>query len=155
MATTTAIILIGKAHQNSSGINPTHLIRLSENDRPALILQTLEGNEKSIVIVPTLENIVDDIYLMIAVFILNGIKPTKNINNNKRISIDEILDNSERRSLYTESKKLIEKIEIKVVFNILDGSHLLNHIDIIKSYPKDIEITISTFKKEFNAWESK
>ena len=45
MATTTAIILIGHAHQNHSGINPTHLIRFTENDRPALILQQLEGNK--------------------------------------------------------------------------------------------------------------
>jgi hypothetical protein len=43
---TTATILIGHAHQNHSGINPTHLIRFTENDRPALILQSLENNEK-------------------------------------------------------------------------------------------------------------
>ena len=47
MATTTATILIGRAHQNDSGINPTHFIQFTENDRPALILQAIEGKETS------------------------------------------------------------------------------------------------------------
>ena len=46
MATTTATILIGRAHQNDSGINPTHFIQFTENDRPALILQAIEGESK-------------------------------------------------------------------------------------------------------------
>jgi len=41
---------------------------------------------------------------------------------------------------------------IKVVFNLLAGSHLLNQIDRIKSYPNDVEITRPSFKKEFNHW---
>lgn len=71
MSTTTATILIGRAHQNHGGIIPTHLIQLTENSRPSLLLQPIEGPSDVKVVIPTLENIVDDIYLMVTVFILN------------------------------------------------------------------------------------
>ena len=91
MATTTATILVGHAHQNGSGINPTHFIQFTENDRPALILREIEGGKRKKVIIPTVENTVDDIYLMIAVFILKLIKPSKEIHNLERKSLYEIL----------------------------------------------------------------
>src|SRR5688572_19868333 len=87
MATTTATIFIGHAHQNGSGINPTHFIQFTENDRPALILREIEGGTKITVIVPTVENTIDDIYLMIAVFILKQIKPSREIHNLERNSL--------------------------------------------------------------------
>ena len=155
MATTTAIILIGQAHQNHSGINPTHLIRLTENDRPALILQSIESKEKPIIIVPTVENMVDDIYLMISVFILKGLNPGKELISKERQSIHDILREQERFELYEKTKTLIQIAKIKVVFNLLDGSHLLNQIDKIKQYPNDYEITVPFIKNEFNAWSSK
>jgi hypothetical protein len=156
MATTTAIILIGQAHQNHSGINPTHLIRFTENDSPALILQQLEGSkEPKKVIVPTFENTIDDIYLMVAVFILKRITPSKEIHNLKRKSLYEILDEKERFSLYAETKKIFENINIKLVFNIFDESHLLSQLDIIKNYPNDFEVTLPALKKEFSVWANK
>lgn len=155
MATTTAIILVGYAHQNNSGINPTHIIRFTENDRPALILQNLEVNNDHKVIIPTLENTVNDIYLMIAVFILKKVSPSKEIHNFNRESLYDILDKNERFILYSDAKKIIEETNIKVVFNILDDSHLLNQIDLIKSYPNDFEVTLPALKKEYNAWANK
>ena len=155
MATTTATVFIGHAHQNNSGINPTHLIRFTENDRPALILQDLDGKEEIKVIIPTLENTVDDIYLMIAVYILKKILPSKEINNLQRNSLYELLDLEERISLYKESKKVFEEIKIKIVFNILDDSHLLSQIDVIKTYPNDFEVTLPAIKKEYSAWGNK
>jgi hypothetical protein len=155
MATTTAIILIGQIHQNHSGINPTHFIRLTENDRPALILQSIEGNEEPIVIVPTIEHMVEDIYLMISVFILKELIPEKHIQTIEHKSIYDILGEQERFSLYEKTKKLIKTANMKVVFNILDGSHLLNQIDFIKQYPNEYEITLPYIKNELNAWSGK
>jgi hypothetical protein len=155
MATTTAIILVGYAHQNNSGISPTHIIRFTENDRPALILQNLEGDKDHKVIIPTLENTVNDIYLMIAVFILKKVIISKEIHNFNRESLYDILDENERFTLYSETKKIVEETNIKVVFNILDDSHLLNQIDVIKTYPNDFEVTLPALKKEFNAWANK
>lgn len=43
MATTT--ILIGQAYQNNSRINPIYFMRLTDNSRPKLILQPIEGKK--------------------------------------------------------------------------------------------------------------
>ena len=155
MATTTATILVGQAHQNGSGINPTHFIQFTENDRPALILRDIKGKDSIKVIVPTLENTIDDIYLMIAVFILKLIQPSEEIHNLERNSLYEILKDDERKSLYKETIKVFQNNRLKVVFNILDDSHLLSLLDQIKQYPNDFEVTLPAMKKEFNAWSNK
>ena len=155
MSTTTATILVGRAHQNHSGIIPTHLIQLTENSRPSLLLQPIEGPSDVKVVIPTLENIVDDIYLMVTVFILNKIKPAKDIDNWERLSMYDLFDENERSSLYEESRRIIKDTSIKIIFNIFEGSHLLNYVDIIKEYPNNLEITLSTLKKELSAWSDK
>lgn len=155
MATTTATIFIGQTHPNHSGINPTHLIRLTENDRPTLILQSLENIEENKVIIPTIENTIDDIYLMIAVFILKKLKPQKELHTNERISIYDILNQNERVELYDKTKIIIQETEIKIVFNIFDDSHLLNQIDIIRQYPNDYEVTVPSIKNEYSSWSGK
>jgi len=155
MATTTATILIGQAHQNHSGIIPTHFIQFTENSRPALILRSLESNDEMKVIIPTIENTVDDIYLMIAVFILKQVKPSKEIDSQERESLHEILDENERINLYKQTFNCINNNSIKVVFNILDNSHLLNCLDQIKKYPNDLEVTLPASKKEYNFWSNK
>ena len=48
MSTITAFILIGKAHQNNSGIIPTHYIALYENDHPSLSLKMIDSNKEII-----------------------------------------------------------------------------------------------------------
>jgi hypothetical protein len=155
MATTTATIFIGEAHQNHSGVNPTHFIQFTENSRPALILRDLEGNCEPIVIIPTLENTIDDIYLMVAVFILNQVKPSIELNNPQRKCLYELLNENERIELYNKTISVINQNRIKIVFNILSGSHLFNYIDQIKKYPNDYEVTLSYIKKEFNVWTGK
>ncbi|MBM3454020.1 MAG: hypothetical protein FJX80_02610 [Bacteroidetes bacterium] len=155
MATTTAVILVGHSHRNNSGINPSHIIQFTENDRSALILQSLQENSDPIVIIPTFDNTVDDIYLMIAVFILKEIYPSQNIQDVEKKSLNEILDKNERAFLYARTKLLFEDINMKVVFNILDGSHLLGQTSLIKAYPNDFEVLLPALKKEFDVWSNK
>jgi hypothetical protein len=155
MATTTATILVGNAHQNDSGINPTHIIFFTENDRPAIIVKSLNRNIEDKIIIPTIENTIDDIYLTIAVYILKGINPSKEISNSNRDSLYEILEQVERVKLYDETILFFEKNRIKVVFNILDNSHLMSQIDSIKKYPNDFEVTVSVIKKEYDVWSQK
>ncbi|CAN5827482.1 hypothetical protein BH24BAC1_BH24BAC1_10920 [soil metagenome] len=155
MATTTATIFVGHAHQNGSGINPTHFIQFTENDRPALILRDIEGKEERKVIIPTVENTIEDIFLLITVFILKMVKPSKEIHNFNRATIYDILDENERKELYKKSIDILKSNRIKVVINILDDSHLLSLIEQIKKYPNDYEITMPSLKKEFNAWSNK
>lgn len=144
MATTTAIILVGNTHQNDFGIIPTHLIQLTENSRPALILKDIDGKYETIVIIPTLENTVDDIYLMIATFILKKIKPAKELNDPHGESLYDLFTDEERFNLYKNALEVFQTNNVKVVFNILDGSHLLSQITSMKKYPNDFEITQST-----------
>jgi hypothetical protein len=92
---------------------------------------------------------------MIAVFILKKVKPTKEIHNLERKSIYDILDEKERLSLYSETKKAFEETKVKLVFNILDNSQLLKQIDVIKTYPNDFEVTLPALKKVFDAWANK
>lgn len=155
MATTTATILIGGAHQNNSGINPTHIILFTENDRSAIILKSLEGKSEDKIVIPTIENTVDDIYLTIAVYVFNWLKPSIELANVNRDSLSDILNQDERINLYNETLIFFEKNRVKVVFNILNDSHLLTQLDAIKKYPNDFEVTLPVMKKEYNAWSQK
>ena len=154
MATTTATIFIGHAHQNNSGINPSHFIQFTENDRPALILHSIDKPLEHKVIIPTVENTINDIYLMIAIYILKKVTPSKELHNTQRKSLYELLDENERLQLYSQTKKIFEATKIKIVFNILDDSHLLGQVDIIKAYPNDFEVTLPAIKKEYDAWSN-
>lgn len=155
MATMTAFVFVGKAHPNSGGINPTHYIMLSENDRPALVLHDIEGKEVRTVIIPTIENMVDDIYLMISVYILKKVNPSRELSTDEKKSMYDIISEEERNNLYKESMQAIKDAEIKVAFNILDRSTLNDQISKIENYSNDYEITITTKKKEFNRWNGK
>jgi len=154
MATTTATIFIGHTHQNNSGINPSHFIQFTENDRPALILHSIDKPLEQLVIIPTVENTINDIYLMIAIYILKLVTPSKQLHDTQRKSLYEILDENERLQLYSQTKKIFETTKIKLVFNLLDDSHLLGQVDIIKAYPNDFEVTLPAVKKEYNAWSN-
>ena len=110
-----------------------------------------EFTEKK-VIVPTIENTIDDIYLMIAIYILKKIEPSKEIHSLTRTSLYDILSNDERHQLYIKAKNELKINTIKVVFNILDESHLLQQLEAIKSYPNDFEVTLPSMKSEYNAW---
>ncbi len=155
MSTTTATILIGHAHQNQSGIIPSHLIRFTENDRPALILHSLESTEENKVIIPTVENTIDDIYLMIAVFILNKLDQANVLHSKERKSIYDIFNEKERRELYKKTKLIIEGTNLKVVFNLLENSHLFYQMNLIKQYTNDYEVTTPFVKSEYNVWAGK
>lgn len=155
MATTTATIFVGKNHPYDSGIKATHLIFFNENDRPSLVLKSLSTPEDEVIMIPTLENTIDDIHLMITVFILKKIVPSKPLNTAEKKSLHEILDNKERIQLYNEIKTLLNESKIKVVFNILDGSHLLTQLDKIKTYPNNYEVTVCTMKKEYDGMSRK
>lgn len=152
MATTTAIILIGKAHQNDSGILPQYLIFLTENSRPVFTLKSINGNKKEIILIPTVENIIDDLYFMIAVYILKIIKPKKELFSEDRKSMYDIFTNKEREMMYCETRIKLKMFRIKLVFNLLDCSTLLNQIKTVKKYPNDYEITVPLLKKEYNEW---
>lgn len=155
MATTTATILVGHAHQNHGGIIPSHMIRFTENSRPGLILHALDGDTNTGFIIPTLENTVDDIYLMVAVFVLKKVKLPSEFISAENGNLYEVLNESERQILYDETRRAIQEAGIKLVFSIMDESHLLRQVEKIKTYPNDFEIILPAVKKQFDVWAGK
>ena len=150
MATTTATILVGHPHSNDGGIYPTHVILLTENSRPALVLRSLDGNDDPCLMIPTLENMVDDIYLLITTHVLGIMKPDRHIANPTGESMYELYTDDERQVLYAENLKAIEQTRLKVVFHLLHDSHLLHQLELINRYPADVEITTPYFTKEYS-----
>ena len=143
MSTTTASIFIGHAHPNDGGVIPSHWIQFTEGSIPAMYLYALDNPKEPVKMIPTVDHSIDDIYLMIVVFVLKGIHFEKKY---------ELFTETERKSLYDEAKAYLAEHRIKVVFNLLVGCHLLNQLDLIKAYPEDVEITTPAFKKEYSQW---
>ena len=146
MGTLTSFIFIGYSHPNHGGINPTHCISLSENSRPCLVLRNIDGKEIDKVI-PTVECMVDDIYFMIYNSVLKLYKQDFIFNGKEMYSL---FNSDERNGLYNEVKTKLVNLDLKIVFNILDGSSLLNRIDDIKNYLIDYEVTIPKIRREYS-----
>ena len=152
MATTTATILIGSAHQNHSGILPKWSIALTENSRPALIVKSLIDDEQEQVIIPTIEGMIDDLYLVISVCVLKLFEPAGSLNLPARNSLYDIFSEDERKALYERSRKVLAGRKDKVVFHLLEDCHLLHQLDRIDGYPLDYEVTVPHIKREYDPW---
>jgi hypothetical protein len=148
MATITAFILIGKAHQNHSGIIPTHYIELYESDHPSLSLYKFDNNKEIIRIRPDREKLVDNIYLLIHTFILKADVDSTDGMNGKEIH--GFYNYRKNNITYEQIMESLKTYDLKVVFNILIGSTLLNQLDRIKDYPSDFEVTTPKFRREYN-----
>lgn len=144
MSTITAQILIGTEHPYHGGVNPTHYLFLSENDRPAWILvnENITGENSGIERIvwnPTTENMFEDALFMINLYIeknktlLTYLKENhKKINfNTDNISIPEILDKKDLEKIYDFNRDLLKKNKsIKLIISIFTDSSLK---DIVKS----------------------
>lgn len=155
MATITSTIFIGTSHPNHSGINPSHLILLSENSIPSFILYNLSVKQKEIILIPTIENTMHDLFLIIAIYVLKSLPQFDSKKNARKKSLYDIINESERKNLYSQTKKLLKKNRIKVVLNLFEGSHLLSQLNQLKEYKIDCEVTTTTLKREFNVWSNK
>jgi len=152
MGVITATILVGESDIFHDGIIPTHMIFLMENDRPSLTLVPINlfkdknvKDEKEIIIIPTVENMIDDIFLMIASYVLGVINLKKNNfekNIEEKKSLYEIFTEEERKFLYRQVKDEIKNHKVKVVFNILNESTLMGQIERIKEYHIETDILV-------------
>lgn len=68
----TASIIIYRTGRRKVKVKDTsHLIEFTENIRPAFTLCSLNNyNDEIALFIPTLENMADDVFLMVAVFVL-------------------------------------------------------------------------------------
>ena len=80
MSSVTAQVLVGGRGNFDDGIRPAYAVFLNENDRPALLLRSIdpyrdERQEDSDVVwvwIPTVEHTLQDAILMIAVYVLKN-----------------------------------------------------------------------------------
>jgi len=135
MATLTAQILVGSPHPNHDGIDPTHHLFLSENDHPTWVLvgksifHESEYGYCKTTWIPTVENMLEDALLMIAVHVCNNptiiehLKLFKADIQTNRIEMYSDLEDSQRKQLY--EKCMAIKDFPKLIVSVYKGSVLL------------------------------
>jgi len=154
MGTLTAQILVGSAHLYHGGINPSHIIYLSENDRPAWILVNehifSKKTGEKITWIPTLEHTLEDALLMIAIYavkdsrICEMAKKFFGCGINHKLELYKDTKPQDREQLYQKCREIdFIGYGCKIVITILKGSSLQNAVDILKSYKIEAEICSS------------
>ncbi|WP_052947585.1 hypothetical protein [Aneurinibacillus tyrosinisolvens] len=166
MATMTATILVGTAHPNDGGINPSHFLFLSENSRPAwmLVPQNIIEHEykkelKKVTWIPTLEHMLEDALVMIGLYVLKDAEIIQLFKkhfigkNRTFISLYEDIPTSALEQMYGRMQQLTT--DVKVVVSVFNGSSIMKNISIVKDYPFDIEVCPTSFRREYNQWTRK
>jgi hypothetical protein len=158
MATVTAHFLIGVNDPHHGGIVPHAQLFLFENDRPVYVLDWLTTNDKakSFSWVPTLEHMLDDAMLMIAVHFLDAF-PFKDIarkgyrsKKGKPFEIYEDMDPKLHEELLVAMRLLPDFP--KLVITVLEGSSLREHVASIKKYSMDVELCFAGYKRNLSEW---
>jgi hypothetical protein len=151
MASITAQILVGTSHPYQEGINPTHYLFLSENDRPAWILvrQNIKEDQRGgigkITWIPTIENTLEDALLMVGIHVCESteLKTLAGTFSDKMeaeyLELYSDLTGSQREQLY-QACRIIPEIP-KVIISVFRGSALLRQFPVLVKYGMDIEVS--------------
>ena len=162
MATLTAQILVGTSHQNHGGIGPTHFLFLSENSQPAWVLVPENifspGDDKitKVTWIPTIENMLEDALLMIAINVLKDKEISELAKKHfKRdvhgsLSLYEDIDPAALKTLYQKCRKI--KNRYKIVLTVLEGSSIRGQLKVLKNYGIDMEVCIPLYFSTYSAW---
>lgn len=163
MATFDKMILIGSTHMYHGGIIPTHYMFLSQNSRPAWILvnqNIIEDKNISntkIVWIPTVENMLEDAFLMIAVHINKNSKILElaksfysNIESN-RIELYECFKESQREELYKNCRQIKDYPDLIITcFHSISN----NDLDVIKKYKMDVMVCDKKYSRSHSVWSN-
>lgn len=153
----TAQILVGRAHPNHGGINPSHYIFLSE--ALTLVAQNIFPEEvedqRRITWIPTRENILEDALLMIGLYVLEDEKLLKLANeyftdfSADRIELHKDIDGEKLEELYQECRKL--DYQYKIVINDFDDGRL--HPKVLEEYSMDVTVCTPDYKRWYSRWQ--
>jgi hypothetical protein len=161
MATMTAQILIGSAHQNHGGINPSHFLFLSENSRPAWILtpQNIHPDDRPVpprvVWIPTPDNLLFDALAMIALHVCRDASVLEAAGE----AFEDPL--AERLELIDDAKGPLDamynacrNIEHfpKLVITLFEDARLDEQLPILDDFTMDVEVCRPTFVRAYSAW---
>jgi len=150
MGTYTAQILVGRPHPNHGGLEPTHELFLSENDRPAWILRPLAGEGAEIVWIPTVEHTLEDALLQIACHVLKDEGLARALGDpGERLECHD-LPESGRRELYGKCKAL--KWPCKLIISVFEGSTILSQLPVLADYGMDVEVCTPSFSRLSSGW---
>jgi hypothetical protein len=155
MATVTAYILVGTAHQNHGGICPAHQLLLSENSRPAWSLYTMHSAQPQAVWIPTVENMLDDGLLMAGLLVVKdpalvAAAAAFRRNYADRAELFEDISEDDRHRLYELCRAIGP--ETKLVVTVLEGSSLASQLAVLRRYSLGVEVCQSIYRREYSAW---
>ena len=162
MATLTAQIIVGRGHPNDDGIIPTHQIFLSENSRPAWVLKpenTLSARmvgPRKVVWIPTLENMLEDALLMVAIHIVRDegvVRLAKQFCADfdaTRLQLYDDFNEEQRKELYLKCRKVSDYP--KLIVSTFKRSHIENQLSILREYSMDIEVCPSIYAGLSSSW---
>lgn len=164
MATFTAHILVGHAHPNHGGITPTHQLYLSENSRPAWLL-TGSGVRNGasatptemITWIPTLENMLEDALLMIALHIVRDSAVTELAGRAFKSTIPDVvtlykdIDRQDLDRLYERSR--VADFNRKLVLTVLEPSTLIGRLGVLEKYRMDVEVCAPRYSRSYSRWQ--
>lgn len=150
MAAITALVFVGNSHPNDGGLRPLVTIELSEVDRPTFTFPRHTGDRRDtssrFVLIPSLENMLDDLMMMIAyreiqdptvVNCLNSFC-NGNVEQIGRLEVYENLTPDQRTQLYEHVKKITCFPKIGIC--LFNGSELLETVEHIKEYAMEYEV---------------
>jgi len=164
MVTLTAQILVGNPYPDNDGINPTHYLFLCEDGRPAWILveQNIFQEEQSsfskITWLPTIENILEDAFLMVAIHILKNreiIKMARDFNirvDAKRVDFYSNLNDVQRNTLYRKCREISDFP--KIIISVFRGSTIENRLSVLERYKIDFEVCQPIYPQLYSSWKN-
>lgn len=162
MGTMTAQILVGRPHPNHDGIEPTHHLFLSENSRPAWVLvpQNIFGEDRTtqnkITWIPTVESMLEDAFLMIAIRIKKNheiielAKSFYNSTQSDKLELYKHFSDSQRKLLYEKCRQLSDFP--KIIISVFRNSTIQGQLQIIGQYKMDVEVCCPTYSRLFSVW---
>ncbi|GGA90310.1 hypothetical protein [Ornithinibacillus halotolerans] len=163
MGTFTAQILVGQKHSYDGGIlNISHVLYLSENNRPAWVLVPMdifsehkEMVEKRVTWIPTVENMLEDALVMVGLYVLKDNKLRELTNQYLETEKDDFVElydipQHKRQELYNYVKTI--EGSHKIMLSVFRGSTIANQLPVLEEFKNDIEVCTSVYTKEFSLW---
>lgn len=160
MGTFTAQLLVGRAHPYEGGIyGLTHTLYLSENGRPAWILQSLGDSKEPITWIPTVDHMLEDALLMIGLYVFKD-EELRNMQEryftNKNTTYTELYKDVDSKQLEAMRERCRElTCEQKIMISVFEGSSIQSQLPIIKNYDVDFEVCQSVYQKAYNVWNKR
>ena len=160
MATLTAQILIGEPHPFKDGIIPSHYLFLSENSQPSWKLvktNIYQVNNKKLPEIawnPTVENMLEDGLLMVAIHIVKNkeiIKIAKDFSSkidSQTLELYSDLNDKQRDILYEKCREL--SVFPKLIISVFRSSTIEKQLAVLEKYKMEVEVCTPIYSRLYS-----